>query len=135
MKHFRQVLTVTTDEPEQFLNLSYEIEECVRRSNVCDGFCVVISQSTTASVFLEHDNENLYRDWERMLGSVADGDTEYKVDYESAGAGHLKQALMGSSVTVPITDGKLDLGPRQYIMYGDFDGLREKNVVVKIIGE
>ncbi len=135
MKNFKQTLTITTDDTVQFLNLSYEVEECVRRSSVIDGICVVISQHTTASVFLEHDNENLYSDWMRMLSQIANGETNYKVDYESAGNAHLKQVLFGGSVTVPISDGKLDLGPRQYIMYGDFSGQREKNVIVKIIGE
>lgn len=135
MKHYKQILTINSDEKELFLNLSYEIEECVRRSSVSDGICVVISQHTTSSVFLEHDDENLYDDWKNLLSSLANGDTEYKVDYQSAGLPHLKQFLAGASVTVPISDGKLDLGPRQYIMYGDFDGHREKNVVVKIIGE
>lgn len=135
MKHYKQVLTITTDEREQFLNLSYEIEECVRRSGISDGLCVVSSQHTTASVFLEHDNENLYKDWKKLLDSLASGETEYKVDYQSSGLPHLKQLLVGASVTVPVSDGKLDLGPRQYIMFGDFDGQREKNVVVKILGE
>ena len=135
MKSYKQSLTINTDEKEQFLNLSYEIEEGVRRSEVSNGICVVISQHTTSAVFLEHDNENLYADWLRLLSSVANGDTEYKVDYQSAGIPHLKQLMLGASVTVPITDGKLDLGPRQYIMYGDFDGQREKSVIVKIIGE
>lgn len=135
MKHFRQELTINSDERELFLNLSYEIEECVRRSGISEGVCVVISQHTTASVFLEHDNENLYKDWQKLLATLATGETEYKVDYQSAGLPHLKQFLAGASVTVPISEGKLDLGPRQYIMYGDFDGNREKSVVVKIIGE
>lgn len=135
MKHFKQILTVTTDEHEQFLNLSYEVEECVRRSMVSDGICVIASQHTTSSVFLEHDNENLYKDWQKVLKELTENATEYKVDYTSSGKAHLKQALMGASVCVPISDGKLDLGPRQYIMYGDFDGQREKNVIVKIIGE
>lgn len=135
MKHYKQVLTITTEEREQFLNLSYEIEECVRRSGISDGLCVVASQHTTASVFLEHDNENLYNDWKKLLAGLAVGETSYKVDYQSSGLPHLKQFLVGASVTVPISDGKLDLGPRQYIMFGDFDGQREKNVVVKILGE
>lgn len=135
MKHFKQILTVTTDEPEQFLNLSYEVEECVRRSTVSEGICVVMSQHTTSSVFLEHDNENLYKDWQKVLRELTQSANEYKVDYTSSGKAHLKHALMGASVCVPISDGKLDLGPRQYIMYGDFDGQREKNVIVKIIGE
>lgn len=135
MKNYKQTLTITTDEPLEFLNLSYEVEECVRRSGVNDGICVIISQHTTSAVFLEHDNENLYRDWERMLSSIVHNDTEYKVDYNCAGMAHMKQLLLGASVTVPISDGKLDLGPRQYIMYGDFDGQREKSVIVKIIGE
>ncbi len=135
MKHFKQILTIITDETEQFLNLSYEVEECVRRSMVSEGICVVISQHTTSSVFLEHDNENLYKDWEKVLKEITSGANEYKVDYMSSGRAHLKQVLLGGSVCVPISDGKLDLGPRQYIMYGDFDGQREKNVIVKIIGE
>ena len=135
MKHYNKILTLISDEKEQFFNLSYEIEECVRSSNISDGICVVISQHTTAAVFLEHDNEDLYADWQRVLSSLAHGETDYAVDYQSAGLPHLKQLLLGASVTVPITDGKLDLGPRQYIMYGDFDGRREKHVAVKIIGE
>ncbi len=135
MKNYRQTLTITSDEPQQFFNLSYEVEECVRRSMITDGICVVISQHTTSAVFLEHDNEDLYSDWSRLLKAVAHEDTEYKVDYASAGAAHMKQLLLGASVTIPISDGKLELGPRQYIMYGDFDGCREKDVIVKIIGE
>lgn len=135
MKFYNQVLNIISDEKEQFYNLSYEIEECVRRSNITEGLCVVISQHTTASVFLEHDNERLYNDWQRLLSSLANGETEYTVDYQSAGVPHLKQLLLGASVTVPISAGKLDLGPRQYIMFGDFDGRREKTVYVKIIGE
>ncbi|MCH5206918.1 MAG: YjbQ family protein [Oscillospiraceae bacterium] len=135
MKHFKQTLTITTDEPVQFYNLTYEIEECVRRSMITDGICVVISQHTTAAVFLEHDDEALYEDWQRMLSSIAHGDTAYKVDYASAGIAHLKALLLGGSVSVPVSEGKPDLGPRQYIMYGDFNGQREKNVIVKVIGE
>lgn len=135
MKHYEQVLTITTEVKEQFLNLSYEIEECVRRSGVSEGICVVISQHTTSSVFLEHDNENLYKDWKKLLDSIVSGETEYKVDYQSSGLPHLKQVVLGASVTVPVSEGKLDLGPRQYIMYGDFDGQREKSVMVKILGE
>ena len=135
MKHFKKVLPITTTQQVEFQNLSYVVEEYVRQSGIINGICVVMSQHTTASVFLEHDNEQLYRDWERMLSHIVHNDTEYKVDYNCAGAAHMKQLLLGASVTVPITDGKLDLGPRQYIMFGDFDGQREKGVVVKIIGE
>lgn len=135
MKQFRQVLTITSDTPEQFFNLSYEVEACLRRSGISEGLCVVISQHSTSAVFLENDNEALYQDWRMLLDTLVSGDTEYKVDYSSAGAGHLRQMLLGGSVTVPVSEGRLDLGPRQYIMYGDFDGCREKNVIVKIIGE
>lgn len=135
MKHFRQVLTILSETQEQFFNLSFEVEECVRRSLISEGVCVVFSQHTTAAVFLEQDNENLYADWTDALNKLTEGDTQYKVDYISAGGAHIKQMLLGASVTIPITDGRLDLGPRQYIMYGDFDGCREKSVIVKIIGE
>jgi len=135
MKHYRQVLTITTDEPEQFLNLSYEVEECVRRSMISEGICVVASQHTTSSVFLENDNDCLYHDWKKFLDAATKVETEYEVDYINKGVQHLKQILLGSTATIPVSDGKLDLGPRQYIMYADFDGMREKYVIVKIIGE
>ena len=135
MKTYRQQLTITSEQTEQFLNLSYEIEECVRRSLINDGICVVFSQHTTSAVFLENDHEELFSDWSEMLNKLIPTESTYKVDYSSAGAAHMKQMLLGSSVTVPITDGRLELGPRQYIMYGDFDGCREKTVIVKIIGE
>lgn len=135
MKTYRQKLVITTENTEQFLNLSYEIEECVRRSLINDGICVVFSQHTTSSVFLENDHEDLFSDWSELLRKMIPGESRYKVDYACAGAAHIKQILLGASVTVPITDGRLELGPRQYIMYGDFDGCREKTVIVKIIGE
>lgn len=135
MKHLKQTLTITTTERTEFLNLSYEVETVLRRSGISEGICVVMSQHTTSAVFLEHDDEHLYHDWERMLNRIVHNDTEYKVDYNCSGNAHMKQLLLGASVTIPISDGKLDLGPRQYIMYGDFDGQREKSVIVKIIGE
>lgn len=135
MKTYRQELTITSDQTEQFLNLSYEIEECVRRSLIMDGICVVCSQHTTSAVFLDNDHEELFEDWVDLMKKILPNESQYKVDYSSAGAAHMKQMLLGASVTVPITDGRLELGPRQYIMYGDFDGCREKTVIVKIIGE
>jgi secondary thiamine-phosphate synthase enzyme len=135
MKNFKQVLTINTDTPEQFLNLSFEVEECVRRSMVSDGICLVYSQHTTSAIFLEYDKEQLYSDWDKLFKRLVLNSTDYKVDYVSAGAGHMKQMLLGASVTIPISDGRLELGPRQYIMYADFDGCREKHVIVKIIGE
>lgn len=135
MKSYRQQLMITTDTPEQFLNLSYEVEECVRRSLISEGICVVFSQHTTSAVFLENDHEDLFEDWTKILNKVVPDESRYKVDYSNAGSAHMKQMLLGSSVTVPISDGRMELGPRQYIMYGDFDGCREKTVIVKIIGE
>lgn len=135
MKNFRQELSIATQEEEEFLNLSYEVEECVRRSHISNGICVVYSQHTTSAIFLDQDNEMLYADWSKALGKLVEGETEYKVDYESAGAPHIKQILIGASVTIPISEGRLELGPRQYIMYADFSGCRDKSVIVKIIGE
>lgn len=135
MKHFTQILDVTSEEEEQYLNLSFETEECVRKSMVTDGICVVFSQHTTSAVFLDKDSDELKNDWSALLGGIAQGETQYKVDYTSAGCAHMKQILLGSSVTVPIIDGKLALGPRQFIMYADFSGCREKHVVVKILGD
>ncbi len=135
MKNYRKELNVITEHTEEFFNLSFEVEECLRESGITDGICVVMSHHCTSSVFLEKDTEELSHDWSRVLMKLAPEESDYKVDYFSAGGAHIKAMLMGASVTVPVSDGRLDLGPRQYIMYGDFDGCREKTVIVKIIGE
>ncbi len=135
MKNLKKVLTIPSDSKDEFLNLSYEVEECVRRSLVSNGFCVIYSQHTTSAVFLDYDDEALYSDWANLLEHAVPKDTKYTVDYTPAAAAHLKQLLLGASVTIPISEGHLDLGPRQYIMYGNFDRCREKTVIVKIIGE
>lgn len=135
MRNYRQELKIITETKQQFLNLSFDVEEIVRRSQINDGICVVCSQHSTSAVFLDNDSEELKKDYLRWLEKLTPQDTEYMVDYVPAGRQHLKQIMLGASVTVSIADGHLELGPRQYIMYGDFDGCREKTVIVKIIGE
>ena len=100
MRTYRQQLTITSDSNEQFLNLSFEVEECVRRSFISEGICVVYSQHTTSAIFLENDREDLFEDWTEMLRKIVPDESNYKVDYTSAGAAHMKQMLLGASVTM-----------------------------------
>lgn len=95
MRTYRQQLTITSDSNEQFLNLSFEVEECVRRSFISEGICVVYSQHTTSAIFLENDREDLFEDWTEMLRKIVPDESNYKVDYTSAGAAHMKQMLLG----------------------------------------
>jgi secondary thiamine-phosphate synthase enzyme len=125
-----------------FVNLTPTIQELVRKSGVQEGLCLVNAMHITASVFINDDESGLHHDFEEWLESLApqtrpDSDQGYlhnRTGEDNADA-HLKRTLMGREVVVAITKGQLDFGPWEQVFYGEFDGLRKKRVLVKIIGE
>jgi secondary thiamine-phosphate synthase enzyme len=114
------------------------VQECVQQSGVWDGLCLVNAMHITASVFINDNERGLFHDFEVWLEKLAPHDPvsqyQHNSGEENADA-HLKRSVMGRDVTVAITDGKLDFGPWEQIFYGEFDGMRKKRVLVKIIGE
>ena len=140
MKSFRKTLTLHTPERLAFVNLTSEVEAAVRESGIREGLCLVNAMHITASVFINDDEEGLHHDYAAWLERLAPFDPSPKtyrhnLTGEDNGDAHLKRQVMGREVVVAITDGRLDFGPWERIFYGEFDGRRDKRVLVKIIGE
>lgn len=138
MKSYRKVLTFHTNTRRQFINITHIIEECVRESKIKEGILLCNPMHITSSVFINDDESGLHRDFEIFLEKLAPEkpyDQYYHNGYEDNADAHLKRTIMGREVVVAITDGKLDFGTWEQIFYGEFDGKRDKRVLVKIIGE
>jgi len=138
MKSFREELWFQIPSRRGFLNITPQIEEGLRKSGIREGLCLVNAMHITASVFINDDESGLHRDFEKWLEKLAPekpyGQYAHNGAEDNADA-HLKRSIMGREVVVAITDGTLDFGPWEQIFYGEFDGLRRKRVLVKIIGE
>ena len=138
MKSFRQELWFHADKRRQLFNITPRIARIVEESGVSEGLVLVNAMHITASVFINDDESGLHRDFDRWLEKLAPekpySQYEHNGSEDNADA-HLKRTIMGRETVVAITAGQLDLGPWEQIFYGEFDGLRDKRVLVKIIGE
>ena len=138
MKSFRKELWFNVPSRRGFINITREVEDCVRQSGIWDGLCLVNAMHITASVFINDDERGLFQDFEEWLEKLAPHEpvAQYRHNTgEDNADAHLKRSVMGREVVVAVTDGKLDFGPWERIFYGEFDGMRKKRVLVKIIGE
>ena len=138
MKSYRSELRFKTKHRREFLNITPQVEQCVRESGINDGLALCNAMHITASVFINDNEPGLHQDLEVWLEKLAPEKpyTQYRHNTaENNADAHLKRSIMGREVVVAVTDGHLDLGPWEQIFYGEFDGMREKHVLVKIIGE
>lgn len=140
MKSLTEHLTFTVPERMGFVNVTGEVEALVARSGVQDGLCLVNAMHITASIFINDDEPGLHQDYREWLERLAPFDPSpeayrHNRTGEDNGDAHHKRQIMGREVVVAITEGRLDFGPWEQIFYGEFDGLRPKRVLVKIIGE
>jgi secondary thiamine-phosphate synthase enzyme len=138
MKSFRKVLTIRTDTRRAYLNLTPQVETAIRESGIREGMCLVNAMHITASVFINDHESGLHADFEKWLEKLAPEKphNQYQHNgYEDNADAHLKRQIMGREVVCAITDGKLDFGPWEQIFYGEFDGMRDKRVLIKLIGE
>jgi secondary thiamine-phosphate synthase enzyme len=138
VKSFRQELWFELPRRRQLINITSRVTEALRESGVQEGLCLVNAMHITASVFINDDESGLHHDLEVWLEKLAPEKphAQYKHNgHEDNADAHLKRTLMGREVVVAITAGALDLGPWEQIFYGEFDGKRQKRVLVKIIGE
>lgn len=138
MKSFRKELYFQTKSRREFINITPEVEACLRESGIREGILLCNAMHITASVFINDDESGLHSDFERWLEQLAP-EKPYS-QYAHNGAednadAHLKRSVMGREVVVAVTNGRLDFGPWERIFYGEFDGRRRKRVLVKIIGE
>jgi len=139
VKSYRKELWLNIAGRRGFVNLTGDVEECLRKSGIREGLCLVNAMHITASVFINDDERGLHTDFERWLEQLAPHEPlsayRHNLTGEDNGDAHLKRSVMGREVVVAITEGRLDFGPWEQIFYGEFDGNRKKRVLVKIIGE
>ncbi|MDD2236735.1 MAG: secondary thiamine-phosphate synthase enzyme YjbQ [Kiritimatiellae bacterium] len=138
MESYRKELWFNTPTRRAYVNITPEVQACLRESGIREGLALVNAMHITASVFINDDESGLHRDFERWLEKLAPEKPYSQYDhngFEDNGDAHLKRTIMGREVVVAVTDGALDLGPWEQIFYGEMDGKRKKRVLVKIIGE
>lgn len=137
MKFYTEYLWFNTEKKRQYIRITDQVEKAVQKSGIREGMVLVSAMHITASVFVNDNESGILQDIDEMLGKLA----PYRPDYrhhrtgETNGDAHLKSLLMHHEVIVPVTEGKLDLGPWQEIFYGEFDGQRRKRVIIKVMGE
>ncbi len=139
MKSFRKELWFEVPQRRAYLNITPEVEDALAGSGVREGLCLVNAMHISASVFINDDESGLHADFEKWLERLAPEKPHAQYLHNRTGEdnadAHLKRTLMGREVVVAITAGRLDFGPWEQIFYAEFDGLRPKRVLVKIIGE
>lgn len=138
MKSYRKELWFNVPARRGFINITPQVEECLRLSGVMEGLALVNAMHITASVFINDDESGLHHDFDVWLEKLAPHEpvSGYRHNAgEDNADGHLKRQIMGREVVVAVTEGHLDFGPWEQIFYGEFDGRRKKRVLVKIIGE
>ena len=138
MKSYRKELWFHTQKRRELINITPAVASCLGESGVREGIALVNAMHITASVFINDDESGLHHDFEIWLEKLAPEKpyAQYRHNgFEDNADAHLKRTIMGREVVVAITNGELDLGPWEQIFYGEFDGKRNKRVLVKIIGE
>lgn len=139
MKSFRKELWFKTQFRREFINISSDVEKALRESGIKEGLCLVNAMHISASVFINDDERGLHHDYEEWLERLAPEKPYSQYRHNDTGEdnadAHLKRQIMGREVVVAVTNGKLDFGPWEQIFYGEFDGMRRKRVLIKIIGE
>ncbi|MCK9628687.1 MAG: secondary thiamine-phosphate synthase enzyme YjbQ [Bacteroidales bacterium] len=138
MKSYRKELWFELPTRRGFVNITPQIATSLRESGITEGIILCNAMHITASVFINDDECGLHNDFEKWLEKLAPEKphSQYQHNgYEDNADAHLKRQIMGREVVVAVTGGRLDLGPWEQIFYGEFDGLRRKRVLVKIIGE
>ena len=138
MKHLRKEIWIETKKRRSFINITPEVQKSLSESGISNGLILCNAMHITASVFINDDESGLHQDFEQWLEGLAPEKPHSRYRHnvgEDNGDAHLKRTIMGREVVVAVTDGKLDLGPWEQIFYGEFDGMRRKRVLIKIIGE
>ncbi len=138
MKSYRKELWFNTRGRREFINITPQVEQCLKESGIKEGILLCNAMHITASIFINDDESGLHHDFEVWLEKLAPEKpySQYRHNgFEDNADAHLKRSVMGRDVVVAVTDSKLDFGPWEQIFYGEFDGKRKKRVLVKIIGE
>jgi secondary thiamine-phosphate synthase enzyme len=138
VKSYRKELWFNTSQRRELVNITPQVQQCLKESGITEGLILINAMHITASVFINDDESGLHHDFEVWLEKLAPEKpyAQYRHNgFEDNADAHLKRTVMGREVVVAVTEGKLDFGPWEQIFYGEFDGKRRKRALVKIIGE
>lgn len=137
MRSHTDYLMFHTEQRREYVNITNRVAETLRKSGIREGLCLVSAMHITAGVFVNDDEPGFRDDLTALLERLAPEGAEYRhhLTGEDNGEAHLRNLVVGHQVVLPVTAGKLDLGPWEQVFYAEFDGRRRKRVVVKIIGE
>ncbi len=139
MKSYRKELWFNIPARRAFVNITGQVQACLKESGIQEGLALINPMHITASVFINDDESGLHHDYEVFLERHAPHEPVSQYRHNNTGEdnadAHIKRQVMGREVVVAVTGGKLDFGPWEQIFYGEFDGMRRKRVLVKIIGE
>jgi len=139
VKSYRKELWFEVPTRRALINITPDVNACLKESGVREGFALVNAMHITASVFINDDESGLHQDYDRWLEKLAPHEPTSQYLHNRTGEdnadAHMKRQIMGREVVVAITAGKLDFGPWEQIFYGEFDGRRRKRALIKIIGE
>jgi len=138
MKSYRKELWMETLHRRDYVNITNQVEHCLAESGISEGLILINAMHITASVFINDDEGGLHKDFEVWLEKLAPEKphSQYRHNgFEDNADAHMKRQLMGREVVVAVTGGRLDFGPWEQIFYGEYDGMRRKRVLVKIIGQ
>ena len=139
MKSHRKELWFNLPQRRAFVNITSDVQTTITESGIKEGLVLINAMHISAAVFINDDEGGLMRDWEAWLEKLAPEKPHSQYRHNDSGEdnadAHLKRTIMGRETVVAITNGKLDFGPWEQIFYGEFDGMRRKRVLIKIIGE
>ncbi|HUV16254.1 MAG TPA: secondary thiamine-phosphate synthase enzyme YjbQ [Pelolinea sp.] len=139
MKTFRKEIWLNVPDRRGLVNITPEVNDCIKESGIREGLCLVNAMNITSSVFINDDERGLHQDMDDWLEKLAPHEPvngyRHNLTGEDNADAHLKRSVMGREVVIAVTDGRLDFGTWEQIFYYEFDGRRRKHVLVKIIGE
>jgi secondary thiamine-phosphate synthase enzyme len=139
MKNHREIIKINHPQRRGFINITPQVEAALVSSGIKEGLCLVNSMHITSSVFINDDEHGLHHDFEHWLEKIAPHEPVKGYRHNDTGEdnadAHIKRQIFGREVVVAITKGELDFGTWEQIFYGEFDGRREKRILIKIIGE
>ncbi len=137
MKSHTEYLWFETKKKREYINITPQVDDALRKSGIKEGMALVSAMHITAGVYVNDAESGLIQDIDEWLQKLAPEGPDYRHHRtgESNGDAHLKNLLIGHEVIIPVTEGRLDFGPWQQVYYAEFDGRRKKRLIVKIIGE
>lgn len=137
MKSHTEYLWFTTRKQREFINITGELEKALAKAQIKEGLVLASAMHITAGVYVNDAEDGLIADIEEWAEKLAPFRRDYRHHRtgETNGDAHLKSLLIGHEVIVPVTNGRLDLGPWQQVYYAEFDGQRRKRVIIKVLGE